>query len=756
MSKEVVPQSDHINEQEFDALNDFNWFIPEWYNKLNRVEEYPGEELKNETFFMYGGGNPWYTLLSTSERVQSKFKIKIKSYNLIAKEMPSENFVQASQACVEFIKQIFTDFIDPIESDKKIRLYIDHEAFSYPINTAFVDKEDLTVEMILSYFESIIQSLKIMDEFEQKLNNKIKISIIIANKLLGRGKQKMTRNNINSPEEYFQFKKAIIDIKNNDNQCLLRAILIGKAYADNEKKPSALNRTNNKEMRQRIEYVRKKINLPNTGCGISEISSLENYFQNYQIMVMSYNYKFNKIPEYLNTSREFKKFIYLIHHNNHFYLVRSMKAFLNQSYFCDFCKIGYGSSTNHSCIMVCDYCKSLNCQIENKRRCFHCNTFCNSESCLQTHKEQYCMALKNCQDCNYIRTVNHVCGDNSKWCFNCKKSVEIDHRCYILAESENDQNQEFKGYIFFDFEAYKGEKNHIVNLAMAQRVCKSCLRSKYRCAACNHIYKFGSIEKFCRWSLKQKNTIQIAHNLKGYDGIFIFNYIIKNLLPDDLMPTAIINGTKIMQIKFRKIKYLDSHCFIPMPLSEFSSCFELNELKKGYFPHLFNTPENQHYSGKYPEKSYYESEYFSVNKKNEFDNWYERVKDQDFIFKKEFEDYCWSDVQLLTEGCLKFRSINMQDTGIDPFQVATTIASYCNYVFRNKFMSPNTIGIIPENGYNPNQKTSNKAMTWLKYLSETQNIHIKHAKNGGEVKCGNYFLDGVCEETKTIYEFHGK
>ena len=84
----------------------------------HRFEEFPGEELKNETFFMYGGGNPWYTLLSTSERVQSKFKIKIKSYNLIAKEMLSENFVQANQACVEFIKQIFIDFIGPVESDK--------------------------------------------------------------------------------------------------------------------------------------------------------------------------------------------------------------------------------------------------------------------------------------------------------------------------------------------------------------------------------------------------------------------------------------------------------------------------------------------------------------------------------------------------------------------------------------------------------------------------------------------------------------
>ena len=164
--------------------------------------------------------------------------------------------------------------------------------------------------MILSYFESIIQSLKIVDEFEQKLNNKIKISVIIADKLIGRGKQKMTRKNINSPEEYFEFKKAIIDIENNDNQCLLKALLIGKAYADKEKKPSGLNSKNNKEMRQRIEYVRKKVNLPNAGCGINEISSLENYFKDYQIMVVSYNYKFNKIPEYLNTSRKFKKFIY--------------------------------------------------------------------------------------------------------------------------------------------------------------------------------------------------------------------------------------------------------------------------------------------------------------------------------------------------------------------------------------------------------------------------------------------------------------
>ena len=75
----------------------------------------------------------------------------------------------------------------------------------------------------------------------------------------------------------------------------------------------------------------------------------------------------------------------------------------------------------------------------------------------------------------------------------------------MLKEEESESvKDKFKGYIFFDFEAYKGKSNLVVNLAMAQR------------------------EKFYKWSLKQRNTIQIAHNLKGYDGIFIFNYIINN------------------------------------------------------------------------------------------------------------------------------------------------------------------------------------------------------------------------------------
>ena len=70
-------------------------------------------------------------------------------------------------------------------------------------------------------------------------------------------------------------------------------------------------------------------------------------------------------------------------------------------------------------------------------------------------------------------------------------------------------------------------------------------------------------------------------------------------------------------------------------------------------------------------------------------------------------------------------------------------------------MKHESIAIIPEIGYNLNQRTSKKAMLWLKYISESRNIYIQHAKNEGEFKCGNYLLDGISEKHKIIFEFSG-
>lgn len=52
---------------------------------------------------------------------------------------------------------------------------------------------------------------------------------------------------------------------------------------------------------------------------------------------------------------------------------------------------------------------------------------------------------------------------------------------------------------------------------------------------------------------------------------------------------------------------------------------------------------------------------------------------------------------------------------------------------------------------------SYKAIQWMDFISETENIYIQHAGNIGEYRVPNtnYYVDGYCKETNTIYEFHG-
>ena len=52
---------------------------------------------------------------------------------------------------------------------------------------------------------------------------------------------------------------------------------------------------------------------------------------------------------------------------------------------------------------------------------------------------------------------------------------------------------------------------------------------------------------------------------------------------------------------------------------------------------------------------------------------------------------------------------------------------------------------------------SKSQMQWLNFMSEYNNIHIQHAENDGEfiIQTTKFKADGYCQETNTIYEFHG-
>ena len=89
---------------------------------------------------------------------------------------------------------------------------------------------------------------------------------------------------------------------------------------------------------------------------------------------------------------------------------------------------------------------------------------------------------------------------------------------------------------------------------------------------------------------QEREILVVFHDLKGFDGMFILHelYQQQREVVDQLTV-----GAKVLSFKSGPIKFIDSFCFFPMPLASFPSTFNLTELKKGFFPHLFNTPDHQ-------------------------------------------------------------------------------------------------------------------------------------------------------------------
>ena len=178
----------------------------------------------------------------------------------------------------------------------------------------------------------------------------------------------------------------------------------------------------------------------------------------------------------------------------------------------------------------------------------------------------------------------------------------------------------------------------------------------------------------------------VAHNFQGYDGYFITEFLIENAIHYDI----IYRGAKSlsMTVPIFNIKFIDSINFIPMSLAKFPKTFGQDELCKGYFPHMFNKEENQNYVGTIPCQNDYGVNFMKPGEREAFMAWHDEqvANNYRYDFREEIIKYCRSDVDILRKCCLLYREMFRKETGIDPFNKALTIASYCQEVYRTNFL----------------------------------------------------------------------
>ena len=511
----------------------------------------------------------------------------------------------------------------------------------------------------------------------------------------------------------------------------------------------------------------RSVKLPEDIIGtLAHIPLYEDYLKIAIVVISTIT---GKKPVY-NGNSKYNDHIFLFHSQRkgkgHFDTITKINAMFCTQYYCNSCRKAFKSRTQHSCKVWCSICGEKDCEWKNEMKCNDCNMICRSAECFEKHKKgkkitfskdkgthpSYCEQFWQCLECKVklkrsIRNPEiHECGEIE--CKVCETFyVGEEHLCYMRATSKNNEPRKF---IFFDFECEQQTGIHKPNYAVVHMICKYCLNEPInddstcvhcgaRCNICKKwnkkheefekepciecgkrqiifegISKVGDVEitagtKFCKWLIQEQNMNSkvLAHNARSYDSYFILSYMKENMIEPE---SIIMSGKKIMYMKIGKglnIDILDSLNFLPMPLASLPKSFGLTELKKGYFPHFFNTPENQEVILQHlPEKDMYGPDSMSKDGREKFIKWYEEHKNDEFNFRKEMKEYCVSDVNILLQACLKFRELLINETGekcydidpedfslieklekaVDPFSYLT-IASVCLGVFKTKFIS---------------------------------------------------------------------
>ena len=142
------------------------------------------------------------------------------------------------------------------------------------------------------------------------------------------------------------------------------------------------------------------------------------------------------------------------------------------------------------------------------------------------------------------------------------------------------------------------------------------------------------------------------------------------------------------------ISIIDSHNFVASPLSAFPKTFGLNEPKKGYFPQYFNTCENQDYIGPIPVVKYYGVNTMEITARTNFLKWHAAKVKENYVldFKKEFIEYCNSDVDILRRGRLELRKQFLEIADIRPFSVHNNSRRLYG-IYRSKYLQKKNIAI---------------------------------------------------------------
>lgn len=438
----------------------------------------------------------------------------------------------------------------------------------------------------------------------------------------------------------FLEKKSIIRVaETNDDTCLAKALVVGKARLlwhnsrtekdakkgkkqSRRKEPKSFSevmyekeyerlrrlRKNNKLLKKKVAELYRKAKVKS-----GELGSLENLSKFEKALGVCV--KVVSLPHLLKIVYKGKEtggdVIYLCYSEladkkiGHFDLIGNINGFFSKHYYCTKCDVAYNNVTDHKCPDVTNWCYSCfdrRCEGNGKETCKDCNTLFRSAECKKRHALLACARNWTCQKCKRkvprmkinlngeSRKMNdaemldaHRCSDYH--CTECDKLVEENHLCFIKRKELKPPNCRL---LFFDFETDQSSGEHVINFVHGTAFIPKKGAQSSNTDLSDHEKWKGDWEEF---SFKGYDALQEFMSMlmskdkrfKGYTAVahnlrgFDGVFVLKNLLINGVCPNVIVRGQKIMvlEVPGSQIRFIDSFNFLPMGLAKLPQAFGL-------------------------------------------------------------------------------------------------------------------------------------------------------------------------------------
>lgn len=741
-------------------------------------------------------------IISNTSRFYRRFHLEGRNIALRIQPPPVDQDPMAwLQTALNSIFHLVTADRDPTDY---IGITLHSEFFRQgPVGLSFRPISNFSIEDLWHIVYSVIQS-----NTDFTINETLVVSAALVTLPAGSGKQSniLTHENVK--------KRSILQINNSDSLCLPRSLVTAVAHAlRGQDRAGAFHDywetircSRSVEQRERAqELVRDaRVTMPENGCGLFEIQRFQNHLALDRIAIVVYNFQtfgrggrplFDGTDYVRNSFGNVQFTLNIMYYENarHYRPILNLVAASGCRKYCVPCNQGYNNYQGHRCTYKCPKCmQQPRCdETDNLMSCRKCARVFSGPECFRKHltpgsynkNSSVCQKVQMCKKC-YMNVIiqggkkgKHVCGVS--YCNVCRKNRTFGHFCFMPPIVENLRFSDARDFlfVFFDFETIQSKsfetnedvKLHEPNLCVAQQVCRNCLDQSEISEDCNfcgereHIFYGEDVtERFIEYLLNKKEfkkVVVLSHYGGGFDCQFILKYLVE-MRAYRIKPKIILTGSKIVLMTFENLKFLDTFNYFHLALSSLPKAYGLEGIAKGWFPHRFNLPENQNYVGPIPPADNFSPETMRPEERVKFLQWYDEkvAENYEFDFQREIIFYCQLDVKILRLASLLYRKTFLHCGNTCPFLECSTIASTCLRVFRKNFLRPETISILPRNGYRLGDTQSFKALQWLAWMERILGQNITCASRGREVRLKEGpRVDGFCRinGTAICLQFHG-